>query len=487
VPLRLSTFTQRDATQAGKDRLRLAAQIGQPGEPAAEFAVGYVIADDKGRIVTTGGSRRTLSPPVTGPNQLLEYDTALLVDAGAYSVRFGVVDKEGRRGTVVRRIELPGIDADALATSDLVVGSLPSEGDALRPAVEPQVTASELAAYLELYGPDAERTDVTVGLEIAEGESSPALASQPLMLRPGEQPSVLVASGFVEATMAPGRYLARATIRRDGAVLKTLSRPFVIVRDPSVVSRVPPQPRGSAMPLEMRQRTASYVAGVVGGLGNVVAEEDFVLSGPTRRVVSDMLLVRYPGSERDLISYRDVRQVDGAPVAQRDQRLLELFVKPTQGLRDRARQIMIDGDAYVPSAFNPIFVLGFLQAEFQSRFEWTTAAAGKEWPPGVNAVTFVEKGRPTLLRTGPLGNVDVPTRGTAWIEASTGRVLQTELQLGRGRSAPTMITRFTLDDRLQVMVPESMRTQHPEGTATYTNFRRFGVETDTATSGPAPR
>jgi hypothetical protein len=131
-------------------------------------------------------------------------------------------------------------------------------------------------------------------------------------------------------------------------------------------------------------------------------------------------------------------------------------------------------------------VLGFLQSDFQSRFDLTVADAGSEWPAEVKAVTFVETGRPTLLRTGTFGDIDVPTRGTAWIEQGTGRILQTELQIGRGKSLPTMITKFKLDERLQVMVPVEMRTQNPDGLATYSNFRRFEVATDTALD-PAQR
>ena len=40
-----------------------------------------------------------------------------------------------------------------------------------------------------------------------------------------------------------------------------------------------------------------------------------------------------------------------------------------------------------------------------------------------------------------------------------------------------MVTKFKLDERLQVTVPMEMRTENPDGVATYTNFRRFGVET----------
>jgi hypothetical protein len=96
----------------------------------------------------------------------------------------------------------------------------------------------------------------------------------------------------------------------------------------------------------------------------------------------------------------------------------------------------------------------------------------------------VEVGRPTLLRTGPFGDVDAPTRGTAWIEEGTGRIHQTELEVGRGRGIPKMTTKFRLDERLQVTVPVEMQTENPDGRATYTNFRRFGVETDTVIPVP---
>jgi VWFA-related protein len=483
VPLRVSTFTQRDASST-KYLLRLAAQIGAPGEPAGEFALGYILADSRGRAVTTAGSRRTLSPAASGPNQLLQYDTSLTVDPGSYSLRFGVIDKDGRRGTVVHRVELPRFDGVEVPTSDLIVGNLPAEGESLTPRIEPQVTTSELAGYLEVYLPETERDKVSVVLEIAEGESSPALAAETLTLRPGETPAFQVATGFVTATMAPGRYLARAVVRRDGATVRTLSRPFTIVRDAAVVSRPATRARGVAMSAALKSLTANYVAGVVNGLANVVAEEEFDLSKPDRKVTSDLLLVQYPGSRRDLIPYRDVSLVNSKPLPGREQRLVDLFINQTDRLRERARRIMNDGDAHVPTVFNPMFVLGFLQSDFQSRFELTVSDAGSEWPREVKLVTFVETGRPTLLRTGAFGDIDVPTRGRAWIEEATGRVLQTELEVGRGRGIPMMVTKFKVDDKLQVTVPVEMRTQNPDGFAAYTNFRRFEVATDTTIPAP---
>jgi hypothetical protein len=54
---------------------------------------------------------------------VLHYDTALTAAPGAYALRVAVVGKDGRRGTVVQRIELSKQPADAIATSDLIVGT----------------------------------------------------------------------------------------------------------------------------------------------------------------------------------------------------------------------------------------------------------------------------------------------------------------------------------------------------------------------------
>ena len=480
VPLRVSTFAQRDATM-GKYRLHIAAQVGQPGSPSAEYSVGYVVMNAGNRPVTSLGRRLQLSPaPGGGSSESLHFDTALLIDPGVYSLRFGVVDPEGRRGTVVRRVELEPLPGEGLKTSDLIVGDVVAEGDVLHPSVEPHVRG-QVASYLELYLPDADPGGLTVALEIAEGEASPALATKMLNIGAGSQPDWRVATGIVDVSVLPGKYVARASIRRDGKAVRTVSRPFVLEKtDPAVrrqTDRRQNEKPGAPITPEMQRQTASYVAQVVGNFTNVLGTEDFALKGPDRRVTSNVLLVPYPGSQRDLLFFRNVTQVNGVAVPDRLERLSDLFQKPVALVRDRVRQITLAAENYVPPIFNPIFVLAFLQADFQGRYEWAVTDAGAEWPAQVKAVTFVERARPTVLRAGPLGDQDVPTRGTAWIEEGTGRVLQSELQVGSGRSTIKALTKFKLDDRLQIMVPDTMRTENPSGVATYSDFERFAVET----------
>jgi VWFA-related protein len=481
LPVRLSTFVRREA--AGQMyRLQLAAQIGQPGASGGEFAVGYAVIDQQDRLVSSFANRTQLTSS-GDPGEPLPYDATVNValQPGVYSVRFAVVDSDGHRGTAVRRLELP-VAGGQLTTSDLVVGSLGVEGGTLRPSVEARV-GGHIAAHVEIYPPDADQGAFSVNLEIAEGAASPALASATLTIGAGAQPGWRVASGALDVALLPGKYVARASVRREGIPVRVVARPFVLERS-VVTPTATVRSSGASLSPEVRARTAGYVSAFVRGLANVVGEEAFVLRGPDRRVTSDFLLVRHPALVGDFVTFRDVATVNGTDIPDRQERLADLFLKPIGLVRDRVREITLAAEQHVPSVLNPIFVLAFLQSDFQSRFEFTVTDANGDWPPAVRAVTFAEMARPTLLRGGVRGDLDLPVRGTAWIEPDTGRVLQTELVVGTGRSATRLVTRFTLDSHLQIMVPEQMRTENPDGVATYGNFRRFNVQTETTVATP---
>jgi VWFA-related protein len=475
LPIRVATFVQRDAASE-RLRLHVAAEIGPPGTTAGEFSVGLVVLNAQNSVVASVGRQLQLAPD-SGPDAALPFDTAVALDPGEYSLRFGAVHRDGRRGTVVRNVSLTR-EADAvLSTSDLIVGSAPPDGGVMHPRVEPRVEG-RIAGYLEIYSPPADAGALTVELEIAEGEASPALTTTRLNIGAAPRPQWRAATGAIDAALLPGRYVARANVRRNGETVHVLTRPFVLERP---VARPPTGDRERIAPVspEALRRTASYVEGVVGGLANVVAEEAFALTDPDRRITSDFLLVRYPGSERDLLTYRDVIQVNGSEVPNRGERLTELFVRPMITIRDRVNQITLAAASHVPPVLNPIYVLAFLQPDFQPRFEFRTVDGGSEWPAEVKVVAFEEIGRPTLLRAGPLGDLDLPSRGRVWIEETTGRILRTELQVTLGRSPTTVVTTFGIDERLQIMVPQLMRTQNPAGIATYGRFRRFTVATNT--------
>jgi hypothetical protein len=238
-------------------------------------------------------------------------------------------------------------------------------------------------------------------------------------------------------------------------------------------------------PPELQPRTTEYVRKFFNALANVVGQEDF--QSRDKKVMSDVLLVRYPGSNIDLLVYRDVVSVNGGLLPNRPQHLLDLFQADFDSAVGRANQISTDSGQHVPPILNPLFGIAFLQPHYQSRFKMDERNADSQWPRHTKLLTFIETTKPTLLRSGLMRDIDVPTRGTAWVEEETGRVLQTEVLIRHPDGVTTIKTTFTMDPRLQLMVPASMQAQKPDGRAAYSNFRRFIIQVDEAVkAGFAP-
>jgi hypothetical protein len=252
---------------------------------------------------------------------------------------------------------------------------------------------------------------------------------------------------------------------------------------------------------DVLDRASAYVESFVREFSTVVAEEQYVQDshpmadvdllsgGPVQgrqqhvELRSDYLFVS-SGTTSRWLTFRDVYSVNGRSVRDREERLARLFINPAPDAIDRAGQISRDGYRYNVGSkdrtvANPLLALGFLQAEYRQRFDYRLAGIDTSLGPDVWIVKFKERVLPTLLRTSD--NRNVISAGRFWIDGASGRVLQTELETSTG---DRVMTTFTYDERLQMDVPSEMRdiawTNHTPvtGTATYSNFRRFGVLTN---------
>jgi VWFA-related protein len=228
LPLRVTTFAQQDPGTE-KVRLVVAAQVGQPGAEPGEFTLGYLVIDDQNRVAASFGDQIKLTSGVGSPNEPLKFVSGVVVDPGIYSLRLGVVDSEGRRGSIVRDVSAWKMAGEPFALGDLIVGGVPTQGQGLTVQVEPYVQTEGIAAYLELYSTTEQTWNgTTVTFEVADNADSPPLTTAPVTIIPGRQPTWRVASGVIDAKMLPpGRYVARAKIARDGKAVGVLSRPFV--------------------------------------------------------------------------------------------------------------------------------------------------------------------------------------------------------------------------------------------------------------------
>jgi len=243
---------------------------------------------------------------------------------------------------------------------------------------------------------------------------------------------------------------------------------------------------------ELIPRATAYAHQFVDRFTNVVAEERYEqqITSPKRKrvLVSDFLLVKPPGDEL-WSAFRDVAEVDGKPVRGREDRLMKLFLEPSANTLRRADEIREAGARYnladIGTLNNPLLVIAFLQGQYVDRFRFNTAGLDTKLGPDVRTVRFVEFRRPTVLRLN--ANGDLFSSGLIWIEEGTGRVVKTELQLGRSLRITTL---FTFDEALGINVPVVMEDRYPDrtgefiGKATYGKFRRFEVKTEETIEKP---
>ena len=242
-------------------------------------------------------------------------------------------------------------------------------------------------------------------------------------------------------------------------------------------------------------RASRYATEYLTELSGVVAEETYeqsvVHSGwrlPVRRgrrLRSDFLLVRLPG-DQGWTPFRDVFEVDGRPVRDRDDRLRKLFLEPREVSVPAAREILAEGARYnigtvVRNINQPMLPLMYLLPENLSRFELSLGGEDSIEGMRVRRVDYRETRRPTFIQDGSAGNV--PSAGTFWIDAMRGRVIRSVLKTSHGFFSMEIEVLYGPLDETDFWAPVQMRESYVSaaeriyGAATYTNVRRFKVDT----------
>ena len=265
-------------------------------------------------------------------------------------------------------------------------------------------------------------------------------------------------------------------------------------------ARPPDAPSGREAELQLAMaRLVDYVEAYERQYSGLVAEEEFRQSSRGRnvRLRSDYLLVK-PEKSTEWISFRDVYEVDGVAVRDRDDRLKRLFLEPglhvgtqLQAIRDESARYNL---GIVERNINvPLFLLRFLQPENRPRFRFRLA--GKREVAGVGAwrIEFEERVFPTIISD--IQGRDVDAKGWFLVDEVTGAILETVLKIEENGSTGEIKVSFRHDPTLGMWVPSEMTETYQamtqrslsgaprpetivEGTAKYANYRRFQVKTE---------
>jgi hypothetical protein len=231
----------------------------------------------------------------------------------------------------------------------------------------------------------------------------------------------------------------------------------------------------------------------------LVAEEEYRQStrGKNITVRSDYLLVR-PEKSGGWVSFRDVFEVDGVAVRDRDDRLRRLFLEPGADMGGQLMAIRAESARYNLGAVErninvPLFLLQFLTPENRPRFRWRLT--GRREVAGTEAwrIEFDERVRPTIISD--LQGKDVVAKGWFLVDQLTGAIVQSSLKVDENGSTGEIVVSFRHDPALGMWVPARMTEDYRtmghaafrsvsrletliEGTATYSKFRRFQVKTE---------
>jgi hypothetical protein len=284
----------------------------------------------------------------------------------------------------------------------------------------------------------------------------------------------------------------------------------------TAASRAQETPPASPVPLSVvLSKAATYLETYAGRLSGLVMEESYVQDVEQlnrfgyrmntrggvshRRLRSDLLLVRPEGADA-WMQFRDVFEVDGKALRDRNDRLEKLFLQPSKSTAEQAEKIVRESARYnigdIERNINlPLLAMTVLDRRMQANFQFRFADSSEppNLPkssvfaerPGAVVVGFNEVTMRTMITT-PLGK-NLRAHGRFWFALPDAEVLMTQLGVDDYSFSATIHVAYDRKPGLAAAVPVEMHELYlnrlnnstkVEGTATYSNFRQFDVKVD---------
>ena len=234
-------------------------------------------------------------------------------------------------------------------------------------------------------------------------------------------------------------------------------------------------------------RLTAYLLEYERTISEVLADEQmmqidrrqFVNTEGRRKLKSEVGFMRLPG-DGEWIGYRLVYEVNGRAVSDQRNRLHALLTGTTD---DRARGMGIARESArhnmgLPRTTNvPLLAFELVHPRHRRRFAFSRHGLERVGGRQLRRIDFVETASPTVIQTS--SGLDLPSRGSVWMEEQSGRVFQTEVRDRDARGWTRLMVTFVEHRGLGLLVPDRMREVFAigggtgDGEARYTNFRRF--------------
>jgi hypothetical protein len=224
-------------------------------------------------------------------------------------------------------------------------------------------------------------------------------------------------------------------------------------------------------------RCGEYVKGYGGQVSSLVAREHYRQEWSPEAdlrimkvtLTSEFALVRAGGAVEEWAGFRDVVEVNGKPVHDRNDRLQRLFVEGPPNVLEEARRIADEGARFnlgpVTRNFNvPTTAMFFLHPANQGRFRWQKTGEASA-PDGTKLweLTFQEQSKPTVIRSSKGKNV--PAKGRVWVNPLDGCVVQTEMLISGfvrdvEESDAVINVKYAIDPALEIWLPARMNEEY---------------------------
>ena len=292
--------------------------------------------------------------------------------------------------------------------------------------------------------------------------------------------------------------ISRVLLQIIPALILTLVWPDLRASRVSQPSARPPDTSESAVV----SAAAAYVEAYQERLTSVVADEAYTQrivtqrpvdpSAPSSRKLESEIFFIFGPHERQWMAIRDVLRVDGAAVADRPDLNTALRTLPSL---DVHRTFKTYNSRFnlgrVTRDFNePTLGLLVLDRHHKPRFRFDRRSVQLTEGTPLVTLEFTEKERPTLVQN--LAGRPVYARGRLLVEAGSGAIRHAVLTLEIDAVRIELITEYSQDDRLGMLVPRVFREIYQDGRpsgdskkralepyehvtceATYSNYRRF--------------